>query len=148
RDAYNDQVSAIVYPLKKYDLILGKPWLTKVNPHIDWRSNSLHFQHEGVPVLWDCKGFDTSLRTTNNVVSALNFVSIASEPDTEVFLAHVKISQAPTSAQQDLTDAVRHIIEVEFPDVFPPELPDGLPPDRGDSMRIETDPSADPPVRP
>ncbi|KAG0196145.1 hypothetical protein BGX28_010509, partial [Mortierella sp. GBA30] len=43
---------------------------------------------------------------------------------------------------------VRQIVENEFPDVFPDELPDGLPMDRGDAMKIETDPLADPPVRP
>ncbi|GJJ71803.1 hypothetical protein EMPS_04160 [Entomortierella parvispora] len=36
----------------------------------------------------------------------------------------------------------------EFADVFPEKLPDGLPPDRGDAMKIETDPTADPPFRP
>ncbi|KAF9176268.1 hypothetical protein BGZ51_001155, partial [Haplosporangium sp. Z 767] len=102
----------------------------------------------GTPVLWDCRGFDTPLYPTRNVVSALNFVAIASEPDTEVFLANVRIPQTPSKDQQNLPDIIRQIIEVEFPDVFPSELPDGLPPDRGDSMRIETEPSADPPVRP
>ena len=27
-----------------YDIILGKPWLTKVNPMVDWRKNALRFR--------------------------------------------------------------------------------------------------------
>ncbi|KAF9176483.1 hypothetical protein BGZ50_000557, partial [Haplosporangium sp. Z 11] len=148
RDAYNDRLSAIVYPLKKYDLIIGKPWLMEVNPIIDWKTNDLHFQHEGAPVFWSCRGFDSTINTGSKMVSALNFVALASEDDTNVYLSQVRIAQTPVSSQPDLTDTIRKIIEVEFPDVFPPELPDGLPPDRGDSMRIETEPFADPPVRP
>ena len=27
-----------------YDIVLGKPWLTKVNPMVDWRKNALRFR--------------------------------------------------------------------------------------------------------
>ncbi|KAG0195283.1 hypothetical protein BGX28_001781, partial [Mortierella sp. GBA30] len=105
RDAYIDNLSAIVYPLKKYDLILGKPWLTDINPIIDWRLNDLRFEHKGVPVLWGCRGFDTAYTEESNVVSALNFVSLASEPDTAVFLTQVKTPHAPIDLQPDLPEA-------------------------------------------
>src|SRR4030081_1523676 len=29
--------------LGKYDIILGKPWLSKHNPHIDWAENAVTF---------------------------------------------------------------------------------------------------------
>lgn len=147
RDSYKDRVHAIVYPLKKYDLILGKPWLTQVNPNINWRTNDLHFEHVGTPVLWSCRGF-ASAPPSNLLISALNLASIAADPDTTVFLTQVKIPQPVLTNETDLPEPIRQIVKIEFPDVFPPELPDCLPPDRGDSMRIETDPSADPPVRP
>jgi hypothetical protein len=51
RDAYIDTLQPLFYPLKKYDLILGKPWLTQTNPHIDWRTNDLHFDFQGSRVL-------------------------------------------------------------------------------------------------
>ncbi|KAF9406927.1 hypothetical protein BGZ76_006234, partial [Entomortierella beljakovae] len=47
RDNYSDNLDAIVYPLQKYNLILGKPWLTQINPQINWRTNGLHFTHDG-----------------------------------------------------------------------------------------------------
>jgi hypothetical protein len=140
-------VHTIVYPLKKYDLILGKPWLTQVNPNINWRTNDLHFTHSGTPVFWPCRGF-TSEKPSDTLISALNLASIATDPDAAVFLAQVKIPHQVPSKEEDLPEPIRQIVKIEFPDVFPSELPDNLPPDRGDSMRIETDPWADPPVRP
>jgi hypothetical protein len=35
RDGYIDILNPILYPLKKYDLILGKPWLIRINPQIN-----------------------------------------------------------------------------------------------------------------
>ena len=29
-----------------YDVILGKPWLTKVNPAINWKTNEIHISHK------------------------------------------------------------------------------------------------------
>ncbi|GJJ71810.1 hypothetical protein EMPS_04167 [Entomortierella parvispora] len=47
-----------------------------------------------------------------------------------------------------MSPEVRSIVMEEFADVFPEKLPDGLPPDCGDAMKIETDPTAEPPFRP
>lgn len=148
RDKYNDQIEAIVYPLQKYDLILGKPWLTETNPNINWRTNDLHFDHKGSPVLWSCNGLDTPAYKSSTVTSAINFVTLAAQTDSATFLAQIKVPTPTSHEAPTLPEPVRQIIKVEFPDLFPPELPDGLPQDRGDSMRIETDPTADPPVRP
>ena len=46
-----------------------------------------------------------------------------------------------------MTPEIKEIVD-EFKDVFPDTLPGGLPPDRGDAMKIETDPTADPPFKP
>jgi hypothetical protein len=146
RSTYKGDINAIEYPLKKYDLILGKPWLTQVIPNINWRTNDLVFENDGTSVQWSCRGYAAPKATP--LLSALNFVSVAAEPDTTVFLTQVRTSTAGPNRSIDLPDSVRPIIQDEFPDVFPAELPHGLPPDRGDSMRIETDPTADPPVRP
>jgi hypothetical protein len=57
RNKYIDTLNPILYPLKKYDLILGKPWLTHINPQINWRTNALHFTHNNTAIQWDCTGF-------------------------------------------------------------------------------------------
>lgn len=146
RSTYKGDINAIEYPLKKYDLILGKPWLTQVNPNINWRTNDLVFEIDGASVQWSCRGYAAPKATP--LLSALNFVSVAAEPDTSVFLAQVRTSPNGPNRAIDLPESVRPIVQDEFADVFPVELPHGLPLDRGDSMRIETDPTANPPVRP
>lgn len=157
RDTYNDTIDALVYPLDKYDLILGKPWLTSTNPLINFRNNDLHFTHNGVPVLWQCRGANSrsiSTRTNGRLLSHIHFQSLATQPGNSVFLALLKTtSPTPATGQTappdpPLDPAIHKIIHEEFPDVFPSSLPSGLPPDRGDAMKIETDPNADPPFRP
>ncbi|KAG0195551.1 hypothetical protein BGX28_001118, partial [Mortierella sp. GBA30] len=118
-----DAVSAIVYPLKKYDLILGKPWLTDMNPHIEWRSSELHFTYNGIFVRWTCTEFASSSPPNSITMSALHFVATAADPNASVFLAQVKLPTPTTTNEPELPNAVRHLVKVEFPDVFPPELP-------------------------
>jgi len=153
RDQYLDHIDSILYPLRKYDLILGKPWLTQVNPMINWRTNEVEFTtSNNNNIHWTCRGFTrTDKHTPSILISALNFAILAHDSPDNVFLAYVKLTQPPPSnppVPPDIPEAVRHIVKVEFPDVFPSELPDHLPPDRGGSMRIDIDPNADPPVRP
>ena len=149
RDAYIDTLQPLLYPLKKYDLILGKPWLTQTNPHIDWRTNDLHFDFQGSRVRWPCRGFASSSITAKSrgmLLSHMHFHALTAQPGSEVYLALVKIAKY-SAPNPDVPVDVQPLLE-EFSDVFPATLPDGLPPDRGDAMKIETDPNADPPVRP
>lgn len=152
RDTYSESLRPIVYNLQKYDLILGKPWLTNINPAINWKNNDLHFQHNGSNVLWSCRGFQPTAITahTNGILlSHMHFSTVAALPGSKVFLAMVKLQRNNDGSDKPILDAdIRAIVEDEFPDVFPDGLPNGLPPDRGDAMKIETDPNADPPVRP
>ena len=41
---YRGQVSARVFPNMNKSLILGIPWLSKENPHIDWTQNAVVVQ--------------------------------------------------------------------------------------------------------
>lgn len=157
RDKYSDNLDTLLYPLQNYDLILGKPWLTSINPSINWRTNDLHFTHNGHQVLWTCRGAAASSVTTRSggrLLSHLHFHSLAAQPGNTVFMALVKISKKTDDSDNSkpalvtLSPEIHTIIHEEYPDVFPDTLPSGLPPDRGDAMKIETDPNADPPFRP
>ena len=151
RDNYTAKLQPFLYPLKKYDLILGKPWLTHTNPSINWRTNDLHFTHNGNSVQWTCRGFAASSITTRSrglLMSHLHFHTLAMQPDSEVFLALVKQGISKPNTQTPVLPPEIAPIVQEYADVFPSTLPAGLPPDRGDAMKIETDPYADPPVRP
>ena len=165
REAYSDTLNPILYPLQRYDLILGKPWLTRINPQIDWRTNNLHFNHNGKDIKWECSGFKSDsiqTRTGGRLLTHIHFHTMATLPGSDVFLALVKSSKdiqnendkkdtdtpSPTAKRPPLVPEIRTIVEDEFPDVFPDTLPGGLPPDRGDAMKIETEPNADPPFKP
>jgi transposase InsO family protein len=172
RQQYSTTINPIVYPLQKYDLILGKPWLTDVNPSIDWRTNTLRIHHSGTDIDWECTGFKSSsisTRTRGLLLSHIHFFTEATTPGSEIYLAFVRSQdehneQSPSISDEPATDSntdskppsplptlppeIHKIVHGEYPDVFPTTLPAGLPPDRGDAMRIETDPTADPPFKP
>ena len=43
---YEDKISLDVTNLEDYDVILGKPWLTRLNPYIDWKRNTIRIRHK------------------------------------------------------------------------------------------------------
>ena len=51
---YSDTMQLDVVPMEGIDLVLGKTWLTRINPHIDWQSNQLTFRHRGRLHQWNC----------------------------------------------------------------------------------------------
>lgn len=158
RNNYTDTFNPILYPLKNYDLILGKPWLTQTNPQINWRTNTLYFNHNDTPIEWNCTGFKSTniqARSRGLLLTHMHFHTMATLPGSDIFLALVKSSADLKSDEAnkprkrpDMTPEIMQIVDHEFPDVFPDTLPGGLPPDRGDAMKIETDPTADPPFKP
>jgi transposase InsO family protein len=166
RQQYSTTLDPIVYPLKKYDILLGKPWLTQTNPLINWRTNNLRLHHNGIDIDWDCTGFQSSsisTRTRGLLLSHIHFYTEATTLGSEIYLALIRsnnndqpssdhqqpsITTIPPRPPPSLPPDIHTIVHDEFPDVFPSSLPSGLPPDRGDAMRIETDPMADPPFKP
>jgi transposase InsO family protein len=181
RQQYSTTLDPLVYPLKNYDLLLGKPWLTQTNPLINWRTNNLRIHHNGIDIDWDCTGFQSSsisTRTRGLLLSHIHFYTEATTPGSEIYLALIhsnnkdkdkdnndnnkgndndqltpndqrpSITPIAPRPRPSLPPDIHSIVHDEFSDVFPTSLPSGLPPDRGDAMRIETDPSADPPFKP
>ena len=49
-DKWTEQVEAHVTDLEYFDMILGKPWLTRHNPQINWRANVLQLWRDGKAV--------------------------------------------------------------------------------------------------
>ena len=139
RNGYTDNLNPILYPLKKYDLILGKPWLTQINPQINWRTNALHFTHNNTAIEWDCTGFKSKsiqTRTRGLLLTHLHFHTMATLPGSDIFLALVKSSKdlqkdkdsnnkdsPPPPKRPSMTPEIRTIVEDEFKDVFPYTLP-------------------------
>ena len=42
-DGHGERQSFTVFSLQRYDAILGKPWLTRHNPGIDFRTHEIKF---------------------------------------------------------------------------------------------------------
>ncbi len=66
-----------------YDVILGKPWFTKVNPVIDWQTNKIKFKDGKI---WSCIG---EAPTMDTVISAMEFASMVKKEKAEVCAAFV-----------------------------------------------------------
>ena len=116
------------------DVVLGKPWLNKYNPNIDWPTNSMviktpsqeHFLVGG-PIK---KRHHDSINL--NFISSKQVKSAMKEGE-EVFLCIIKAeteSSVPPQAQP--------ILE-EFKDVFPDDLP-SLPPKQKVDHAIDLEP--------
>ena len=46
--SYSDTIAEMpAIDLQAYGAVLGKPWLTRLNPDVDWRYNTLTLEHEG-----------------------------------------------------------------------------------------------------
>jgi hypothetical protein len=93
RQHYSTTLDPIVYPLQKYDLLLGKPWLTQTNPLINWRTNNLRIHHNGIDIDWDCTGFASSsisTRTRGLLLSHIHFYTEATTPGSEIYLALIR----------------------------------------------------------
>ncbi len=54
-----------------FDVVLGKPWLARVNPAINWRTDTLHFYRKGKQHVWDTTLSQDTLPHGLEMLSAL-----------------------------------------------------------------------------
>ena len=162
-----------VMKLPKYDAILGKSWLDRWNPDIDWREGTISIQVGKRKVVLKSDtptagGREISSifgrRAESKQVSALQMKRLARKEKVYVALVRPTLEDKGDKKDQefmeanaimDLDDAkietpfpreVKDIL-VEFQEVFPKELPAGLPPKRAVDHRIELLPGTEPPHR-
>ena len=113
-----------------YGIILGKPWLAAKNPDINWRKNTITFEHQGHTI--------TLNATVNNlpsidVISAMQFRRIARKaPD--LFMCVIRNENEETRLTHSDTQ-IQNLLH-EYKDVFPEDIPKGLPPSRSVDHRI------------
>ena len=153
---HQEKLSLDIIDLHGYDAILGKPWLTKHNPEIDWKRHLVTFQkgdraklivHGTLRPAQDTR---TDSSAHPKPLSACQLKRLVRKGKAQAFVAIVRSVPDPDIAaarsDQPGHPAAQKLI-AEFSDVFPANLPKGLPPSRGMEHSIELEPGSQPPSK-
>jgi hypothetical protein len=144
----SNEVRAVVTELSMHDATLGRPWLTRWNPRIDWRSDKLLVSVNGEAHVVDASldpstEFHKRCRTT--LVSAVK-VKKEIRKGGSWSMVHVNDVQTGLSTKnkqdQKLNADWQRLIS-KYQDVFPEERP-GIPPPRQVELKIELEEGAKP----
>ena len=151
-----------VMKLPKYEIILGKPWLERWNPQIDWKANTMKWKM-GSRVI-EIAGLQGSQQNPElyslfsvgsyvEEISAQRMRRLARKEPVYIGVIRsveemnekvVEINEEKTKTEYPVE--VQEILR-EFADVFPKDLPEGLPPIREVDHKIELIPGSEPPHR-
>ena len=152
---YSDEVDLVCLPLAGFDVILGMPWLERVNPRIDWKTKQLTFDHQQQRHVL-APDSSMCLQTAVEVKRAIRRDQVE-----EVFVVRCDALQVADaehicdniSSSSESSPGERaceqHRAEVlrNYRSVFPADLPVGLPPQREVDHRIEVTTGSTPPSR-
>ena len=156
-EGHKERLNLDVIDLPGIDAILGKPWLTKHNPDIDWEQHIITFS----------KGFRartiaqstsqprqearTDSSASSKPLSSSQLQRLVRKKKAQAFVAVVKAVPHPDivsiSDDQPSHPMAKQLI-TEFADVFPAGLPGTLPPQRDLDHSIELLPGSEPPSKP
>jgi len=147
---YEDNMALFICQLSGYDVLLGKTWLEKWNPSIDWRSNEVSFQQDNKRVSFIAKKprkYETGrVKAVSVQITTITVEELLKEvEDGEVFLLFVNETSPDTKEEQP--EELKSLLE-EYKDVFPKDLPPGLPPSRTVDHKIDIIPGSEPPSKP
>ena len=149
---YKDQLSFHEVDLEGFDMILGQPWLTRINPTINWKTGTLRIRHKGITTTLSKMEDEVTRRIASTLivsVAELRKLRRTKAPMFLITLQQVKGALDSRKAgdekfQQNLTNLIK-----EFPDVLPEgEVKPPFPPDRAIEHEIPTEPGKPPPHKP
>jgi hypothetical protein len=148
---YTDHITLDAIPLTAYDIILGEPWLSDKNCHINWRERLVTISHgDRTLCLSVHKRPSTSTlqhgSPTSIVLSSKAFAN-SLQPSDELYVAVIQqVDEMSTSNTATTTFSTQASwIADEYADVF--SEPSSLPPHREYDMTIELQPGASPPFQ-
>ena len=147
-DNYREDLKCLVTDLgTQYDLILGKEWLTRHNPVVNWQTNTLSFQFGGRQHRWEPAAMQKGREPSRSLhlLSAKQFAKLSkSERLPTAFLALVRDVQPD---QLELTERQSDYIaklKAKYPRVY--SEPSDMPPERpGVDHAIDIIPGSSPP---
>ena len=133
-NAHEETLSAKIISMKNYDVILGKPWLAKHNPYVDWREDRIDI----------CKGNDClTIRgeqhyvEVNTEIGLLEVLSNSLSKDDTLVLVN-----AVTEQESEVVDPAVEELKSKFKEIFEPLA--NLPPKRNHDHAIELIEGAEP----
>ena len=135
-------------------MILGIPWLSKENPHIDWTQNAVVVQknHQWISLPLAKFMYQNPVHLANEISASqvnqmlkgkegerafLGIIHLAKEESEGMDVLEESMTTTKPKWDQALPSTIRAVLE-EFDDVFPQDLPLGLPPVRdGHKFKID-----------
>lgn len=134
------------------DIILGKPWLTRHNPQVDWQENEITIGDHTIKAV---EGSQKGEITIDTISAAQIKRLVRKHPNTiQTYIIQVKAVDEPMETDaidmtshlsQQQRDQLETILKQFDTDVF--SEPSGLPPHRTADHRIEIIPGNTPPSR-
>ena len=149
---YSDVDTFHEVDLEGFDLILGRPWLSRINPDINWKTGTLRVKHQGVTTTLSKMDDDATRRIASTLIVSVTQLRKLRKTKAPMFLvAMEKIKDSlesrkigDTNFQLDLKKLL-----TEFNDVLPEgEVKLPLPRDRAVVHEIPTEPGKTPPHKP
>ena len=173
----SDHLSAvclIVTTLARYDVVLGKPWLTMINPIIDFQRNHVWINSMAQPLIADpsqggmskaqASCYPAAVQSTDDLQCQLDYIITGKKARKELrkgadgFLVLVNVAESECccfsieSIEEIKVDGKQRqdILQVleQHKTCFPDVLPHKLPPRRSVEHEIEVEPGSVPPSRP
>jgi hypothetical protein len=148
----SNDMRAIVTELSVYDVTLGRPWLARWNPRIDWRGDKLSVSVNGEAHVVDASldpsgGSQKEFRTTFVLAVKVKKEVRKGEAWSMVHVNAVEIGLSTTNKQGQKLNADWQRLISKCQDVFPEEHP-GMPPPRQLKLKIELEEGAKPVSKP
>jgi hypothetical protein len=156
-NGYKEQLQLRVANIE-HDVILGKPWLARMNPSIDYARNIVQFRFDDKDIHWTAT---LTHRLTQPLLSAMQ-VKRALRAHAEMHVILLRLSDNNELAVADSTgnciglntiataesNSALDQLRSDFEEVFPDQLPACLPPRRDIDHKIDLVPGATPQSRP
>ena len=159
-DGFRDVDTFHVLDLKEFDVVLGDPWLRRMNPSIDWKKRTMKVKHSGKTHILCAAGDEAGAQLHGLLLSALE-VKRAVLRGEELFLVSLKQLEQEDGTPVEVTapeerkfspgwqEKVQGLLK-KYEDVCPsdPDFKPGFPPARAVDHKIELKPGTEPPNRP
>ena len=141
---FSEQRRFTILPICSVDVILGKPWLTRHNPDINFRTNEIVLNSDSLPVSQEEPMISSDSPCWCNIIFGKQARhGLCAGGQGYLTMVYRDEENVGCSKATDMKELL-----FEYSDVFPSELPDVLPPQREMDHDITTEPGAKPLSKP